>query len=112
MVEWLIPLKGKQKNDYSNLSSDDDELDEDVAGADIPQDEENDGYSSGDGQPPDAKRARTRMSRMSVDAQITEVGRDMLFDLDIGRGRGLRSISRSSRASSVASIASSAVSRT
>jgi hypothetical protein len=50
------------------------------------------------------------MSRMSVDAQITEMGREMLFDLDIGRG--LHSLSQSSCASSVASVVSFIVSRT
>jgi hypothetical protein len=47
MVPSLDHLKGKQKNKHSNLSSDD-ELDEDRAGADVLQDEESDGYSSGD----------------------------------------------------------------
>ena len=120
MEGWLNQLKGNQKDEHSNLSSDEDEgLDEDGAGADVPamdilQEEENEGdnNSSGDDQPP-RKKARTRMSRISVDAQIAEVGRDLLLDLGIERkSRSMSQLSRSSRASSVVSVASSVISRT
>ena len=117
MNDWLIQLKGKQKDEYSNLSTDDSEgLDEDGAGADVPvvdilQEEKSEDESE-DNQPP-AKRARLRMSRISVDAQIAEVGRDLLLDLDIDRrSRSMSQLSRSSRASSVVSVASSVISRT
>ena len=117
MNDWLIQLKGKQKDEYSNLSTDDSEgLDEDGAGADVPvvdilQEEKSEDESE-DNQPP-AKRARLRMSRISVDAQIAEVGRDLLLDLDIDRrSRSMSQLSRSSCASSVVSVASSVISRT
>ena len=112
MEDWLIHLKGKQKDEHSNLCSDDEKLDEDDAGADVPIEEEDDEHSSGGSQPP-AKRARMRMSRMSSDAQVVEMGRDILLDLSIGRGlRSMSQLSRSSRASSVVSVASSVISST
>lgn len=112
LEKWLVHLKGKQKDKHGNLFSDDEGLDKDGAGADVPVEEESDGYSSGDSQPP-IKRAKMRMSRMSVDAQIAGVGRDLSLDLDIGRGsRSMSQLSRSSRASSVVSVASSVASRT
>lgn len=111
MEGWLTDLKEKQKNEHSNLSSDE-ELDEDGAGADVPVEEESDGYSSGDSQLP-AKRTKMSASRMSVDDRIVEVGKGLAFDLRIERGsRSMSRLSRSSRASSVVSVASSVISRT
>lgn len=128
MQKQLADLKDKQKKAHKNLTnddltdddSDDEKLDEEGAGADVlimggnggeennsNEEEEGDGDSEDD-EPP-AKRAR--MSRMSVDAQIAQIGMNPLFGLDTGRmSRSMSHLSRSSRASSVASsVASSAV---
>ena len=72
MEDWLIHLKGKQKDEYSNLCSDDEKLNEDSAGADVPIEEENDKHSSGGSQPP-AKWARMRMSQLSRSSCISSV---------------------------------------
>ena len=108
MDPWLDDLRGKQKKDQNNLPDDDDDddddderLDGDGAGADIPVEgqEDSDDNSSGDDQPP---VRWIGMARKSVDAHMAQVGRELLFDLEVGR-RSRSMLSRSSRAPSVAS---------
>ena len=111
MEQRLADLKKKQKEEYSNVSDDhdDEKLDAEGAGADVPimgGDEEESGSSGDDSEDDEPPAKRVRLARVSVDAHVVQEG--MNFDLDIGRiSRSMSRLSRSSRASSIVSLSGS-----
>lgn len=117
-------LRGPQKDEFKNLpvndnEGDDEGLDEEGAGADVPivaeseEEEENEkeegeeegGDSSGGESSDDQEPPAKRMRRMSSDAQISQVGMNLPFG-SLEDGRMLRSVSRLSRSSRASSVAS------
>lgn len=109
MEQRLADLKKKQKEEYSNISDNDDEkLDAEGAGADVPimGGDEEESWSSDDSEDDEPPAKRVRLARVSADAHVVQAG--MNFDLDVGRiSRSMSRLSRSSRASSIVSLSDS-----
>jgi len=103
MKKWLNDLKLKQKKEHRDLLEDDgmEEEEEDDGIEEEEEEEEEEKKKEDNGR--DDDRPPAKRMRMSVDAQITLAGNNLL----LGHGRVTRSLSRSSRSSSVASHSSS-----
>lgn len=104
MQKWLEDLRMKQKKEHRSLLENDREDGNEDGG----KGSEDKSSSSEDEPPP----KRMKMSRKSVDAQIAQVGNDLLASLDSSSRitRSSSHLSCSSRASSAASTRSSMIS--
>ena len=104
-MDWFKDLMKRQKEEEKNPIDDYEDLDEDVAGADVVimgQLQEEDEEDGGDDEHP-AKRAK--ISRQSADAEMVQFGMGLLSEP--GPSRVTRSFSRSSAGSSSGGSASS-----